>query len=327
MPSSVSGHILMPRLNPLLQNAVVFLYERKQKTGNKKLCGTGACLGMPPEGQGTQVRLGHVYVVTNYHVIKEKETILVRVNTIGGNSRYIETASHEWQFETKRDDLAAIDVTDRLDPSDEIVSIQRDLFVTKQFIKDVELGIGEDGFMLGLFQEQHGSNRNMVAARFGNLSLLAQDDAPLGQPHGVRRPSHIFDIRSRPGFSGSPVFVYRTPAGDLRETHKGHRIKPSLYSMTTLGVGSGMSATELFSNLDAQINTFLSLLGLHAGQYNDEIDVRIRKRSGLATLSMPSSLTIVVPAWEISNLLDQKVFADQRRQRELRNQRIEGNEP
>src|ERR1700730_10815269 len=65
----------------------------------------------------------------------------------------------------------------------------------------------------------------MIAARFGNISLLASDDAPIEQPNQQRRPSHIFDMRSRPGFSGSPVFVYRTPSGDLRYATERGRYK------------------------------------------------------------------------------------------------------
>ena len=58
--------------------------------------------------------------------------------------------------------------------------------------------------MLGLFAEQPGEKQNFIAARFGNISLLAHDDAPLEQPNGYKRPSHIFDMRFRPGFQVHP---------------------------------------------------------------------------------------------------------------------------
>ena len=183
--------------------------------------------------------------------------------------------------------------------------------------------------MLGLFAEQPGEKRNLIAARFGNVSLLAHDDLPLEQPNGFRRPSHIFDMRSRPGFSGSPVFVYRTPAGDLRSASERGRDKSMRRShrRSFMAVGPGgdfgsqlvdMSMLdEMAEDRETHENTFLALLGVHAGQYPERVEARkemrvepehddiVRDRD---KLKIPSSMAIVVPSWEIVNLLNLPIF-------------------
>ena len=214
----------MPRLNPNFLSTVAFLYGRDtSRDGAKKLkgpFGTAAIVALPAKVRGIRY-VAHYYAVTAAHV----PTIapILRINTKEGKVRHIEFESDEWLTIAGGDDLAAIDITTRIRATDQLSAIlAQNMFVTKEFSAEVELGVGEDGFMLGMFADHPGKERNLVAARFGNVSLLASDDAPISQAPGRMRPSHIFDMRSRPGFSGSPVFVYRTPAGDLRSVAFGH---------------------------------------------------------------------------------------------------------
>ena len=126
-------------------------------------------------------------------------------NTKGGNSRPIELEPTDWTT-VDWEDIAAVDITDRLlRGKDDISYIPRDMLVTEEFIKNSNLGLGEDGFMLGLFTSHPGEQKNMIASRFGNIALLADSGEPIW--HGMKKtgPSyttacHIFDLRSRPGF-------------------------------------------------------------------------------------------------------------------------------
>jgi len=185
------------------------------------------------------------------------------------------------------------------------------MFATKDAISLDNIGIGEDGFMLGLFAKSPGKNTNLVAARFGNVSLLATDEAPIRQPNGSARPSHIFDMRSRGGFSGSPVFVYRTPGGDLR--------MDSNTVTATKNFGVQMHFTKLGEN------RFLKLLGVHAGQYPEKTKAKLTEslnhESNAAIhdgddLEIPSGMTLVVPVWEIIELLNSPKLTKQRVARE-----------
>jgi hypothetical protein len=170
------------------------------------------------------------------------------------------------------------------------------------------IGIGEDGFMLGLFMEYPGAARNAVAARFGNVSMLARDDLPIESEFRTR-PCHLFDMRSRPGFSGSPVFVYRTPTADLRNLHR------PTFNINRNSRGS----------LDARENTFIRLLGIHIGQFHDRVKVRkvkSPKSEPDEIFTIPNSMAIVVPAWSILALLDHNVFVEQREAREAEDAEI-----
>jgi hypothetical protein len=317
-----------------LANASFFLFGRDPKTGDVVgPYGTGVFVHVPRPDRFHY--LTHVYAVSCHHVAVADGASILRINTKSGGSRLIETEPHEWEFIGGGDDLAAVDVTDRFDAgSDEILFIRQALFVSKEFMRAEEIGIGEDGFMLGLFANHPGGKRNLVAARFGNLSLLANDDAPLQQPNGQWRPTHIFDMRSRSGFSGSPVFIYRTPGGDLRESaNRGEfesfrRRDMRMGAPNPLGIrgdyGGDSGSSYAF---EIHQNTFLALLGIHLGHYSETIEAKkIRKAEPESDdiirdrdlIKISGGMTIVAPAWEITKLLDLPVFQEQRRKREQR---------
>jgi hypothetical protein len=341
--SSLEGRSLrwkpfgMPRLNPSFEQAVFFLYGTDPETGKRVgPNGTGVLIGLPATTGGWY--LTHFYALTCQHVAPPGNSI-IRINTKDGKSRLIETHPDDWQWIPGHDDLAALDVTDWLDiERDSYSAIPSHLLVTKEFVARDEVEIGEDGFMLGLFADLPGKIRNLVAARFGNISLLADDETPIVQPNKSRRPSHLFDMRSRPGFSGSPVFVYRTPGGDLRYATERGRDKAfrrysrrSQYSFVGPGGDFGYEVIDHSPMHDMQDdhetadNTFLMLLGIHAGQYYDR--VKAFKGGGAPgesdnvvrdgdEMRIPNSMAIVVPSWEILTLLNEPTFAEQRQKRE-----------
>lgn len=322
----------MPRLNPNFANTVFFLYGRGE--GTAKVAGplgSGVIIGLP--GTGPLAYDRHFYAVSCQHVACTGGASIIRINTKDGKSRLLEFEPDEWQIIRGGSDLAAIDITDKLSSgTDRFSIIQERLFADRTFLKKEEFGIGEDGFMLGLFADLHGKQRNLVAARFGNVSLLADESEPVMQPNGNRRPAHLFDIRSRPGFSGSPVFAYRTPAGDLRTaTERGEyeAIRRRSHEATARRAAQENQPfvpPPLVSDFVIRSNTFLVLLGIHAGQYHDDVKVQKslspRGESDYQItegdeLSIPNSMCVVVPAWEITALLNLDVFEKQRDARDV----------
>jgi hypothetical protein len=283
----------------------------------------------------------HFYAVTCQHLAPLGSST-IRINTNDGTSRFIKTHADDWEWIPGHDDLAAIDLTERLNRSSDTISfIQQRLFVTHEFIEEVELGIGEDGFMLGLLANVPGEKRNLIAGRFGNLSLLADKDIKIKQGNENHRSSHIFDIRSRTGFSGSPVFIYRTPAGDLRDSVE-YRPPPRVMRYTEMTKKDHLEADAKYNAFvtDAAKNQFIRLLGIHTAQYHDtvraykipktqpESDALVRDGD---KLRIPNSMSVVAPAWEIFKLLDHPKFKEQRRLREeamiKRKKENEPNEP
>lgn len=324
----------MPRLNKTFHNTSFFLYGRNPRTGALfGPVGTGVLVAVPLQNAWF---VGHTYAVTCHHCILSHGTI-IRINTSDGKSRLIETAPEDWQFQTGGSDIAAIDLTDlvRQSGGDEIAVVPTVQFATKEFMQRVEFGIGEDGFMLGLFSDQPGKDRNMVAARFGNVSLLADDREPLEHPHGAVHPSHLFDMHSRPGSSGSPIFAYRTPAGDLRTAQlrgadkEYQRIKTGNL-VNRAKSGDRFAEMELRSTrskeaLETEDNTFLVLFGIHVGQYHDTVTAKKLRQARAEgntpinegdKLVVPNSVALVAPAWDVYDLIMIDRFVQRRKARE-----------
>ena len=93
-------------------------------------------------------------------------------------------------------------------PQHEARSLNAQPAVTREYKEHDKIGPGDDAFMVGRFVSHQGLNKSVPAVRFGNISM---DPAPIKQVNGELADSYCIDMRSRPGYSGSPVFVYRTP--------------------------------------------------------------------------------------------------------------------
>ena len=263
----------MPRLSPLFAKCVFFLYARHPRTGAVKdtPAGTGVIVGFSSVAR-------HIYAVTCAHVAPQGASV-IRLNTTNGKSRKIELDPDDWQTDPSGSDVAIADITEEVMEGDDFSYIPPRLFVEQPFIDDVGLGIGDDGFMLGLYANHPGRDYNRISAKFGNISLMADIGDPIGWEGRPKRPAHLFDIRSRGGFSGSPVFVYRTPEGDLRSIDvDGYRrrttVAPHISASDTRIEGrSAAIAPPWETEYDTENNIFLRLLGIHAAQYPEKAKV------------------------------------------------------
>lgn len=317
----------MPRLNPNFSRCVFFLFKRDPVSGELRAAPEGTGFLVAVKGSWGATPYQHLYAVTCAHVAPQGASV-IRINTNDGKSRLIDLQPDDWTLAKNGADIAAVDITDRIDAADDVRHLTPAWFVTSGFISSVGLGVGEDGFMLGLFTKHPGRERNLVSARFGNISLLAHDDEAISWSGRAPRPAHLFDIRSRGGFSGSPVFIYRTPGGDLREVGDGVRrrtTKPPIPQHDERDMRSMLSDWHL--ELDMEDNLFIKLLGIHAAQYPEEVEVRKEKKSAPRSevgewikdgdrLKIPGGVTIVVPSEEILSLLHDAKFVEQRLQRE-----------
>jgi hypothetical protein len=295
----------MPKLHPDVGHAVFYLYREDPKTGKRTgPHGTGFVAAVQ-SAMHADVR--HFYGVTNWHVANDLGASIIRINTRDGKSRFIELGPEDWHFTKNGDDLSVADLWGHQEEGDRVGHYRIDsMIVDAMFIVRTEISVGEDVFMIGLYAEQHGGERNTPAIRFGNLSLLADDKAPIEQPNGIMRPSHLVDMRSRTGFSGSPVVLYRIPDNDLSD------IPPRPPRHLPMP-GSGTHARS----------KFIALLGVHCGQYWDKVKVRKslptrRERDGDPIhegddLYIQGAMNIVVPAWRIRELLDSEIFETARK--------------
>jgi len=203
----------MPTLRKELNDSVFYLYGRDPKTG--KIVGPQGTGFLVARAGNTDWPTAHYYPISNWHVAVQGGASIIRFNIKDGSTRYLEYDPSDWLFSPSSDDLAAVDITADIRETDQIFVQSEESFLTPEIIQEYGIGFGEDVFMIGMFASHHGGERNIPAARFGNLSMLATPAAPVLLENGSEQAAHLVDMRSRGGFSGSPVLIYRVPTGDL----------------------------------------------------------------------------------------------------------------
>lgn len=296
----------MPRFSPKMQSTVVFLFGDDPKIdGTRNVLGSGVLIGLNhPHHDPQQQFTRDVYAVTAAHVVRQGGSI-IRLNTKDGGSRYIELDPCEWTY-SENDDVAAVDITDEIHDNDEIVVMHESWLADNTVIDHHQIGLGEDGFALGLFSSLAGTKRNVITGRFGNVSLMADPDALIQYAERLR-PAHLFDMKSRPGLSGSPIFVYRTPSSDLRLIDQGPSLLPN---------DNDFLRTQAYWR--DRKNTFVKLLGIHSAQYTDSVEVTLVDKFALEAneplregvcLRIPNSMSVVVPATSVKALLGSSSFS------------------
>lgn len=204
----------MARWPDELSDCTVFLYrsvedaEKGFDTG-----GSGFLLGLPWE---LNAKNRHIYAVTNYHVAISGGASIIRLNTKNGKSACIETDPSEW-FHLDGHDLAVYRIDGwRHFGADSIFDYKysdfREIELTDQIWSKYALGIGDDVVSIGRFIDLSGVQKNQPLLRTG---VLANGEIlSLGRGKEVnwdQEPSYIVEMRSRTGFSGSPVYIYIDP--------------------------------------------------------------------------------------------------------------------
>ena len=136
--------------------------------------------------------------------------------------------------------------------------------------------------MVGRFVEMDYGPTNSPTARFGNISAAL---VPVNQkgPTAGKRLGYCLDMHSRSGYSGAPVFVYRTPGTNLVHTFE-HGVPDLKRSM-------------------------FCLLGIHRGQFEEDLKISGDLKQ---TARGASGMTVVIPSWRIRELLNDKKLQQER---------------
>ena len=274
----------MPKIPTHYLKSTVFLYgSRDDASAGRNIGGTGFLVGMETVLSGRFV----CYVVSNWHVAVQGFPV-VRIPLKAGGYDIFELDCADWVFLPKYD-IAAVHLP--LDEKHDFSLIPNRVFLTEDAKTRHKIGPGDDVFMVGRFVD-HGDKVGIPDVRFGNVSM---DPAPMQQTHGEYTDSYCIDMHSRSGFSGSPVFVYRTPGHDL----------------------GALPAKEMKDNsILMNVVNHLSLLGIHWGQFPEIWEVStggelIDKSSNETSLLSGgkfirglSGMTCVLPAWSILEVLN-----------------------
>ncbi|MGO9621154.1 MAG: hypothetical protein ACLPT6_07090 [Desulfobaccales bacterium] len=282
----------MPKIPPELLNCAFYLYDNKTNAmSGKNYGGTGFLVAIPSE------RFPHiasyVYGVTNWHIALDQGCSVIRINKLDGTPHIYDFEPSQWEWFPNKDDIAISPLLSGLDLNiHAIKAVHIKAFVTEKVIKENEIDIGDDVFMIGRFIDHDGGPTNAPAARFGHISVMP---SPIIQPTGYMGKSYCIDLNSRGGYSGSPVFVYRTPGGNLDETFR-----------------TGKPFSRVLS--------FLNLLGIHWGQFEERYPIVSYKQLALQQSIIKegeyakglSGMTCVIPADRILELLNIQKLKDKR---------------
>ncbi len=295
----------MPKVPAMIRNAAFYLYpsvEAAKKGEN--FGGTGFLIGEPSQKHAKYGR-AHVYAVTNWHVAVQGSPV-IRFNTpSGGPPDILEFDVSDWIFDGKHD-IAVLPI--KLDPDKHAITVlHSQMLVTKDQVRRAEIGPGDDVFMVGRFMDHDGGQRNRPALRFGNIAM---DPTPVMQSNNVKAEAYCIDLHSRSGYSGSPVFVYRTPQSDLDPPP----------AARTANIGLAMQP---------EISVFFMVLGIHFAQFPEKWEVSSSGKlisnssnakspllTGKQYIEGLSGMTLALPAWSIREVLDMPELKKLREQSE-----------
>jgi len=269
----------MPKIQQGLLDTVFYLYRnRDDAEKGKDFGGTGFLVGIRSK---TDDSVHYLYPVSNQHVVCEGGYSVIRLNTKSGGTDILELDPSDWYPHPDREDVA-ITKPIKLTGEHKFSFMSYEMLCTQTKVSKGEIGPGDDVFMIGRFIDHDGGVTNMPSVRFGNISI---DPSSIKQPTGKIGLSYCLDLHSRSGYSGSPVFVYRTIGSDLT-------------NLGTLNAGSAL----------------LMLLGIHWGQFPEMWDIEDNQELSEATINSLvtngksikglSGMTCAIPAWEILKMFE-----------------------
>jgi len=195
----------MPKIRDDLLKCVFYIYESEADAKNGYPdSATGFLFGIPSEYRNELVFL---YAVTNRHVIESinSEMPCLRINTLDDSFDIIQTKKEDWDFHHLMCDVAICGLGLKGNKYD-FSFFNPDYLLTKEFMEDMNVGVGDDVFMIGNFQGRGGKNKNYPTVRFGNIAQMPNES--MKNPHtGFDEESFIVEMRSTSGYSGSPVVL------------------------------------------------------------------------------------------------------------------------
>lgn len=222
----------MPRIPDDFLDTVIYLYPTANDAkAGKRVGGSGFIAGFRTSAPVVY----HYYAVTCAHVINQGSPV-IRLNTKEGEWDVLSREKADWLQPTDGTDLAVCPIEFADEHKYHYVGLGN--FLNERILKEFNIGPGDDVFMVMRFVNHEGKQRNLPTMRFGNLSMMPWEKVRGWQ--GVPQESFLVDMRSRTGYSGSPVFVYIAPTeirmGQRQWTEKQSK---AFYGPWLLGVDWG----------------------------------------------------------------------------------------
>jgi hypothetical protein len=279
----------MARIRDAFLDCAIYLYgSEADAEDGKRTGGSGFLVGV--KATDPSINLVVLYAVTNKHVIERGNTV-IRMNKKDGRKAINPTDERAWAYHKNGDDLAICQIL--FDPliykSRHVLTTD---FIDNIIIDEMNIGPGDDVFVIGRFINHEGKQRNLPTARFGCIAQMPWE--PIKQDTGFEQESFLVEARSIGGYSGSPVFVF-IPVATVREGVKDWGTPDKIlrpHGPWLLGVDWGhiLDWEPVRDAMERPINP-------------DPKAMRVRTNTGMMG---------VVPSWKLTELLNDDAVVEQR---------------
>jgi hypothetical protein len=188
------------RVRDEIKKCVVFL-GYQLANGEFKFAGTALFLGNEVNGHQAS------YLVTARHVIDNiyklgLDTIWARLNKKGGEAEWRRT--NAWRHPANDSSLDVAISPSVPIPEDDHLILHREVALTPAVSAELDVGVGDEVFITGLFANYAGKLRNVPIVRVGNLAAYPEERIRV-RLFG-EMDAYLIEARSIGGLSGSPVF-------------------------------------------------------------------------------------------------------------------------
>jgi len=218
----------MPRIDDQFLQTAVYLY--KDRKDAKENANAGAS-GFVVYHESTHFTGMPYYIATNAHVIRDGFSV-IRINKKSEGYDVLESHPAMWLEHPDGDDLAICPIM--LFPDHDFNFVRDTGCVDEDKLRQFNIGVGDEVFMVGRFIYHSGERRNIPIARFGNIAMMPLEEIENGI--GKKRKHFLVEVRSVSGFSGSPVFVYDVPTSPSLDN-----VRPERFTSLLLGIDCGHS--------------------------------------------------------------------------------------
>lgn len=282
----------MPRIRDVFLECVFYLYRsRESALAGEDMGGTGFVTGVASKVDPKHRFYG--YAVTNRHVAIDQGFSCIRVNRRDGGVDVFEFDPSEWTPHPDGDDLAILPFVGISESAHTVKLFADDWHLSEADARTLDIGPGDDVFMVGRFVHHDGKERNEPTVRFGNISMAPRHMQQSATRNYFRQLSYAVELRSMGGYSGSPVFIYRGP-----------------WDMRTNSIVVGA-------------NKVVRFLGVHWGHIVDTLEVKSERQrvqpQGFGDtqpvinfVQANTGMNGVIPAWRLKELLYMPKFVEAR---------------
>jgi hypothetical protein len=294
----------MPRIDDRIRDATIYLYAsaadaEKGETYQREPVNGGSGFLVWVKS-AVNDNFGFVYAFTNWHVIDEAKMPVIRITNCDGSVEIKPLTAKDWTKHNESD-LVMVCLKSMVSETNlKYRAIRSDLFITKEMIELLNIGLGDDVYMVGRFIHHAGKKQNVPSARSGIISNMPHPSEPIRISNDDSEPeAFLVEMRSLSGFSGSPVVL-------------------------TLPFSQGYLSLErnlIIEKENIEIGAWL--LGIDRASFRIRDKVLelmpdrcfLRESDGLFVNSH-SGHAVVIPAWRLTEMINREDFARARKEAE-----------